>query len=219
MAAEIPELISFFRQQNFVRKFPASQVICSQSDRFEYVYLVDSGMAKSYDIDENGVERTLNIFGRANIFPLTWLLSNPPAEHIYYYEAFSNTTCYIAHKDDLLEFTRKNPQVMTGLADYVTRSYIALAGRVRNLERSQVRERLEYVLWVLANNLGTFNGHVAQIDWPVTQEDISKLAGVTRESISLEMNAQDTRDIMWKSGRDTFIDVSKLSLSNMPAIW
>ncbi len=44
------------------------------------------------------------------------------------------------------------------------------------------------------------------------------MAGVTRESVSLEMNHAKARELMWKEGHSTYIDVSKLDTEAMPAV-
>jgi CRP-like cAMP-binding protein len=220
MAAIIPEITAFFQQQNFVRKFHKGQLIFAQGEIFDYVFLINSGMVKSYDIDDSGTERTLAIFGRGSVFPLIWLIKPKPTEYLYYYEAFSDTTCYLANVDACLRFVSANPEVLSGVASAVVRAYIDLVSRVRSLERSHIHERLEFVLYSLAVRLGSFNddGTIAAIDAPITQEDISKLAGVTRESISLELNRASAKSMIWKDGHRTYIDVSRLSTADLPAM-
>jgi len=208
MSAEIPELTNFFRRQNFLRRFEKGHLICSQEEQFDYVFMIHSGMVKMYDIDRNGDERTIAIFAGRSIFPLVWLLRDAPKEHLYYYEAYSDAICYVARQEEVRFFTRAHPHVLLGVADALAKAYINLAARVTNLERSHVRERMEFVLYMLATRLGTFEGTVAEISAIVTQEDISRMAGVTRESVSLEMNHAKERELMWKHGHSTFIDIS-----------
>lgn len=216
MSAEIPQLTGFFQARNVIRAFDKGYLICSQDQPFESVFMVKSGMVKMFDLDQNGLERTISIFTRQNVFPLIWLLNEPPETHLYFYEAYTDTECYIAQKVDLSDFSRQNPLTLLDILDGLTKSYLNLAARLRNLERSQVKERLEFVLYVLAVDLGKFKGSVAEIETTITQDDISKLAGVTRESISLEMS--QSTDLIWKSGRRTYIDTSKIDSSDLPAI-
>ncbi len=220
MAAIIPEITAFFQEQNFVRKFHKGQLIFAHGEPFDYVFLVNSGMVKNYDIDDTGTERTLAIFGPGSVFPLTWLIRPCPTEYLFYYEAFSDTTCYLANVRTCLKFVEEHPEVLIGVASGVARAYINLANQVRSLERSHIHERLEFVLATLAAQLGKFNdaGTIAAIDAPITQEDISKLAGVTRESISLELNRARAKSMIWKDGHRTYIDVSRLHTADQPAV-
>src|SRR5689334_626144 len=98
MAAEIPQLVQFFQTQNFVRRFTKGQRVCAQGEPFDYVYMINSGMIKVYDLDEHGSERTLSIVANSSVFPIIWLLESPPNEHLSYYEAFTDTSCYIAER-------------------------------------------------------------------------------------------------------------------------
>jgi CRP/FNR family transcriptional regulator len=220
MAAEIPQLVQFFQSQNFVRRFTKGQLVCAQGEPFDYVYMINAGMVKIYDLDENGSERTLSIVTNTSVFPLVWLLEAPPAEHLYYYEAFTDTSCFIAEREELYGFVYEHPELMRAVVDALAKAYMNLAARIRNLERSHVHERLEFVLYMLAAGLGTFSeDDVAGIDTVITQEDISRLAGVTRESISLEINSARSRRVLWKDGRRTYIDVSKMETRGLPMFY
>lgn len=210
MAAEIPEMKGFFMKQNFIRKFSKGELICAQDDKFKTIYMINSGMVKSYDIDDTGTERTLSIFAGSSIFPLIWLIQPAPDRHLYFYEAFTDVTCFAANKDEAFDFTQEHPEVLRGVVDALAKAYTHLAERIRSLERSRIHERLEYVLLMLATSIGTVRGNVSDIDAPITQEDISRLAGVTRESISLAMNEARSRSLIWKTGQRTYIDISKL---------
>jgi CRP/FNR family cyclic AMP-dependent transcriptional regulator len=221
MAAPIPQLVRFFQTQNFLRRFDKGQLICSQGEPFDYVYMINAGMVKIYDLDNQGSERTLSIVSHNNIFPLIWLLEAPPKNHLYYYEAFADTSCYLATRDDLWSFINEHSDALLGVMDALTKAYMNLAARIRNLERSHVHERLDFVLFMLATALGTFGdeGDVANIDTIITQEDISRLAGVTRESISLEINSAQSRRMLWKDGRSTYIDVGKMDSRDLPIFY
>ncbi|HUD11208.1 MAG TPA: cyclic nucleotide-binding domain-containing protein, partial [Candidatus Saccharimonadia bacterium] len=84
MPFAITELKSLFHEQGHPRSYRKGHIICSQGDTFSTVYMVTSGMVKNYDLDENGSERTISIFGRDNPFPILWLLADPPDRHLYY---------------------------------------------------------------------------------------------------------------------------------------
>jgi CRP-like cAMP-binding protein len=99
----------------------------------------------------------------------------------------------------------------------LVRSYINLAGRIQNLEKSRVGERLEFLLFHLAVTLGYPDGEITRIDASITQEDIARLAGVTRESLSLEINQRDDRPY-WRNSNSTYIDLGNIDSSYMPTV-
>jgi CRP-like cAMP-binding protein len=209
MAVEIPELNNFFMSKNTLT-FSRGELICVQDDLFRRVFMVGTGIVKSYDIDETGTERTLSIFSGNCIFPLFWLMRPPPDRHLYYYEAFTDVRCHYLATNEATEFIENHPELLGGVVDALAKAYTHYSDRIRSLERSRIQERLEYVLMMLATSLGTLKGDVANIDASITQDDISKLAGVTRESISLAMNESGFKRLFWKNGQKTYIDVGKL---------
>jgi CRP/FNR family transcriptional regulator len=219
MAAQAESLKNYFRSQNLVRVFNKGQVIISQGDEPYSVYLIKSGVVKLYSIDNAGFERTINIFSRDNAFPVTWLLKDLPSQHLYFYEAFTNVVCYQAPIEAARQYISRHTDLLLDLVDSLTKTQINLLGRIQNLEKSHVQERLEFVLYFLATRLGTFNGYVAAINAPITQEDIARLAGVTRESMSIEINKARNKGVMWKEQHVTFIDLQRLDLDDMPQIF
>jgi CRP-like cAMP-binding protein len=211
------ELEEFIKSKKTIREYQKGDVICSQGEESTLVYLLVSGYVKIYDIDEEGNERSISVFKQGSIFPITWLLSDMPKQYLYYYEALARTTCYVAEASAIYEFVRKRPTILISLVDHLVRSYINLAGRIQNLEKSRVGERLEFLLFHLAVTLGYPDGEITRIDASITQEDIARLAGVTRESLSLEINQRDDRPY-WRNSNSTYIDLGNIDSSYMPTV-
>ncbi|HUD11769.1 MAG TPA: Crp/Fnr family transcriptional regulator, partial [Candidatus Saccharimonadia bacterium] len=136
-----------------------------------------------------------------------------------YYEAFTDTEAYALSYEIVRKFLHDHPDMLLVVSDLLTKAYVNSIGQVENLEKSHIHERLEYVLYTLAARLGTNAGSVARIDALITQEDLARLAGVTRESMSLEMNRHRSRGLMWKKGNSTYIDVGRLDVASMPKFY
>lgn len=219
MSVAEPLLEGYFRNRNFTRSYSRGEVIYAQGEPFWSVYMITTGMVKIYDIDDHGSERTISIFSKGHIFPIFWLLAEPPTRHLYFYEAFTDTTGFIAEGKDVRRFIAGRPDILLTLTDRMTRSYLNFLGRTQNLEKSHLHERLHFVLYWLATGLGTLDGHVSHIDAPITQADIASLAGVTRESMSLEINKARDEKIYWRVGNTTRIDMDKLNTDELPKVF
>jgi CRP-like cAMP-binding protein len=181
--------------------------------------MIDSGMVKIYDIDDDGDERTITMFARNHIFPIIWLLKARPDYHLYFYEAFTDVLFYVLPVERAQVFVSEQPDILAGLLDNVTKGYINYIGRVQNLEKSQIRERLEFVLYWLAMRLGAQERDlVVRIDAPITQQDLARLAGVSRESMSHAVTAVKPK-LFWRVGTCTYIDLSKLDTAAMPKVY
>jgi CRP-like cAMP-binding protein len=219
MSLQIPELVDFFKQINFVRVYPKGQVICEQDQPSEFVYMVTEGIVKAYDLDAVGTERTITNFAEKNIFPVTWLLHSPPKKYLYFYEAFTNAKCYVAEAADLRNFIHEHPQLSMTVSDALAKNYINSIGRLQSLEKSHINERLAYVLYFLASKLGTKDGDIVRINAVITQEDIARLAGVTRESMSHEINRVRSKKIIWRRRHSTYIDMNRIDSELIPKIF
>jgi CRP-like cAMP-binding protein len=219
MSVELYGLAEYFRREGWVKEYPKGHVICSQGDSFEYVYMIDAGMVKIYSLDAAGSERTITIFSRHNIFPIIWLMERPPPRHLYYYEAFTKVSCYVAPLRKVKEYISNRPDILLPLVDILTKAYLNFTGRIENLEKSHIHERMEFVLYMLAIRLGTVQDNIACIDALITQEDIASLAGVTRETMSVEINAARSKGLIWKHGHKTYINLGLLDIEAMPTVF
>lgn len=211
-------MYEFFAAQGYDNSYHRGHVICFQGDTFDQVFMVMSGIVKVYDIDDTGAERTISFFAHPDVFPIIWLLREPPPNHLYYYETVADTTCLIVPRQAAQAFLYAHPEALIVLMSNLVQAYVNLIGRIQKLERAQLNEKLEFVLFWLAQRVGTIEGNIARIDAVITQEDIARLAGVTRESMSLAINKMGS-DILWREKHSTYINLSKLSLSSMPAIF
>jgi CRP-like cAMP-binding protein len=218
MSVQLEPLTEYFKSQNVTRVFEKGEVIISQGDSPEQLYMVKSGMVKVYDIDVSGCERTITIFSEEHVFPIIWLLNELPDSHLFFYEAYTDVACYSSSIIGARRYMSLHPEILHEANDRLAKAYINMAGRIQNLEKSRMQERLEFVLYFLAVNLGNFRGSVATIDTIITQEDIARLAGVTRESISLELNRSDRQRLIWKENQNTLIDVERLHIDEMPIV-
>ncbi|HEY6736706.1 MAG TPA: Crp/Fnr family transcriptional regulator [Candidatus Saccharimonadia bacterium] len=198
-------------------EYQKRDVIIDPTEQLRRVYLVESGYVKTYDIDEAGNERTINIFQAGAVFPVVWLMAELPATPFFYYEALTSVRCALVDAWTLRQYAFSRPDVMRSLVDALVRSNINMAMRVFNLENSRVGERLDFVLLQLATRLGVMRGGVARLDVPITQEEIARLAGVTRESMSLELSRRSKHRPYWREGHATYIDYHNLN-SRMQAV-
>lgn len=213
------ELAQFIRRSKTVAEYAKGDLICSQGDSFDAVFLLIKGHVKMYDIDADGNERTISVFKEGSVFPITWLLRDLPESYYYFYEAMTSVSCVVRDVGDVRDFVRTNPGVLLSLTDHLVRSYINLAGRVQNLERSRVSERLEFILFHLSVSLGEeIVNNISRIDAAITQEEIARLAGVTRESLSLEISQRQSSRPYWREGANTYIDLSRIDIEAMPTV-
>jgi CRP/FNR family cyclic AMP-dependent transcriptional regulator len=202
----------YFYEQGMRTYYPKHKIIILQGDSLGDVYFVIKGVYKIYNIDENGEERTITITGKDSIFPLSWQLINQPTNGaIFFYEAYTDLIAYKVNIARFKTMLRRNVDVIFYLLSASSEANIALESRVQSLQRSKIEEKTEFVLYYLAKRLGhSDDGHIFEIDKPITQQDIADLAGVNRETAARFLLGMYANRISWKRGIKYYIDIDKL---------
>jgi CRP-like cAMP-binding protein len=220
MAAPLLGLANCFEDQGDERTFKRGDIICTQGEPFVDVFFITSGIVKIYDLDVSGNERTITMFPHAHVFPLMWLMIEPSHAHAYYYEAYTEVTCLAVPRQKARDFISQRPELLMALLDVLTKAYMNMAGRIQNLEKSQIHERLHFVLYWLSQRLGDNpDDPVVRISAPITQGTLASLSGVSREAMSHEINRATGERVFWRKGHYTYIDISRLAVESMPKVF
>lgn|GEM_PF-3436512 len=202
-------LSEFFKSQGKPRHFAKGQLILATNERLNEVLEIRSGLVKVYDVDPYGNERTVTIFGKGHFFPLVWLLKQHE-EVIFFYQAISDVDVQSVSYESVVEFISDRNDILLDLVDKLTKAFINQDGRIYNLQHSNVREKLEFVLYHLGVRVGRVENNVAIIPGIITRAEIANLAGCSRESISRELNNITAAGLMWKKDGKTYVDFSKM---------
>jgi CRP-like cAMP-binding protein len=117
---------------------------------------------------------------------MIWALNNTP--NIYFYESLTDVILLKAPKEEILKHIKDNPAV---LLDLTKRTLKGLDGMTRLMEAlltGSAYQQIASVLLVLARRFGK-NGKGSEliIDLPLTHRIIGTIAGLSRESTSLEL--------------------------------
>lgn len=212
-------IYDLFRSANRKREHIKGSAISLHGNPFDYVYYIDGGLVRVSDVDSSGVQRTVSIFSKGHVFPVLWPLANKPDSTIYDYHAITKTVTYRLPWLNIKDFMDKNIGFYKNLADILTRSYVNASARIINLQKTNVRERVEFILYYLAVILGTSKKNIAEIPVVLTQQEIADLAGLSRESVSHEISKDRYKDIFWKAGHKSYIDLSNLRTDKMQKIF
>jgi CRP/FNR family transcriptional regulator len=202
-------LADFFTANGKLKRYSKGQIIYSPGDTRENVMLITKGLVKIYDIDSYSNERTVSIFGPNHLLPLVWLLKQEK-DVLFFYESMTDTETYSVDYHKVMDFIRKQPALLISLLDTLTKAYINQDARIFNLQRANIREKLEFALYYLSQRLGTIANNIATIPILITRSEIANLAGSSRESISRELNNITAAGLMWKKDGKTYVDLSKM---------
>lgn len=178
------KLTQFFSQFKLI-KYKRREVVLRAEDAPQGVYYIKKGFVRVYSISPDGGELTLNIFKPGSFFPLTWAIAG--IENSYFYEALAPTDAYRAPKEEVVNFIRNDKEILYDVSKRVLVGLEAILVRLQYLTLGDAYHRVANALLMLGRRFGEKNGNNIKINLPVTQQDIAHLAGVTRETVSIEL--------------------------------
>jgi CRP-like cAMP-binding protein len=175
----------------------------------DHLYYVDKGIVRSFYIDERGSELTINLLKANGIFPLSAILAGK--ENIYDYQAFTDVEVKISKTSEFLKYLESNCKLRgifldrfaKGLEGYLVRSFYLIKG--------SAMQKVASTLIMLRNRFGEETKGGIIIDLPLTHQNIADLAGITRETASIQIELLEEGGLITRIGRKvTIVDYKSL---------
>ncbi|MFH0864416.1 MAG: Crp/Fnr family transcriptional regulator [Candidatus Gottesmanbacteria bacterium] len=203
------KLENFFSQFKQVT-FSKGEIIIRPDNTPQGVYFIKEGYARMYSTFADGRELTLNIFKPRTYFSMMWALAD--IANTYYFQAHTRVIVQKAPQGQVKEFLQANPDILFNLTK---RILVGLDGILTNIEyllSGQAAHRVMAALFLSAKRFGQpkENNEVI-INLPLTHQDIANLAGLTRETTSIEMGKLTKKKLISYNKRLIIInDIAKL---------
>ncbi len=206
---------NFFKQFNSPHVFKKNQLILWPEAEPPGVLYVKSGFVRQYLVSRDGKEITVNILKPETYFPIIWALNNVGS--IYFYESLTDVTLLKASKEDVVKQLESHPDL---LYDLTKRTLSGLDGITRIMETliaGNAYLQIVSVILVLAKRFGKPKGkNKIIITIPLTHRLIGTLAGLSRESTSLELEKLTKNKTITRKNRFILInDVKKLEKESL----
>jgi CRP-like cAMP-binding protein len=150
-----------------------------------YVYYIEGGLVKAFNISKYGEENLLSIRKSHEVFPLIWTLTGQEKGIIY--QALVPTTVWRTDHETYLTYIHTHPEILPPVVDMVTEMYRLHSERILNLAYRTVRERLVSFLLTMASRFGEVSGKDILIDVPLKHQDIASSINASRETASREL--------------------------------
>lgn len=186
MDSILTEKLEKFFSQFRLLPLKKGELVIRPDDNPQGVYFLKNGYVRMYAIFEDGRELTLNIFKPHTYFSMIWTIGN--LTNTYYFQAMTEAELERAPKEQFLEFIKGNPEIMFDVTRRVLVGLDGLLTNVLHLLSGSAEKRVVAALFLSAKRFGekTQNGAII-IKLPLTHQDIANLAGITRETASIEM--------------------------------
>lgn len=193
-----------------VRHFKAKAPIIYQGEVPRCGFFIKKGIVKVYNLHANGNEQILRFYGPGEFFPLPWLYGKVSTE-FFYYEAVENCEVVSITKRDVEEIIKTDRKLEQYIMDSALSDQTALNLRIISLEQPRANEKLEYTLYYLLFRYGKHVGDEKYvINMSLTHITLANLVGLTRETITTEMNRLRKKGIITYTKKIYKVDRLKL---------
>lgn len=178
--------------------FKRQETIVRAGEPTENIYYVDKGFVRQFAISVDGDELTLNNYKPKSYFYIPWLFKGGQSND--YFEALTNVTVHRAPLRKIQTAIKLNPELLTDVTRRLARGLQASNVQMESLAYGNAASRVAAVIFNLANRFGEPKLKNVKIRLPLTHKLIASIAGLSRETTSLEIEALEKQGILRKKG-------------------
>jgi CRP/FNR family transcriptional regulator len=202
MNTTIKETVKLFFDAYPSRQFSKGEIVLRPEDELKDIIYLEDGQIIAYDISVGGNDIVVNAFKPGSFFPLSQAINNTPNK--YFYEAVNPVTARIAPSKDVVAFLKKNPDVTFDLLSRVYRGTDGLLRRTAHLMGGSAKSRLIFELLNASARFGV-PGNDASTFIPLTESDLAKRSGLSRETVSRTIRTLKTAGLVQLQARGVVI--------------
>lgn len=170
------------------RQFKKGQTILFQGEVPRHVYVVKSGVVRTYNISANGDEQIISLSAPSEILPEAWYLHDASTAY-YFYGAYTDCQVYLVPREELMDEAAKNLELNQMLLRQAMRLHVGSKVHINALEQPKSRDKLVHLLHYLLLRFGEdVGGGQERINLRLTHQALADMLGTTRETIALELS-------------------------------
>lgn len=190
--------------------FDKGQMILLAGDAPRGVYIVESGLVKTYTISASGNECLMSIDGRETQFPLGFA-SGIIEKSNFYYEAYNRCRVRIVPRDDYNKYLRSDIDSLYARHLRMTIQLMSMFDRIRALEQPRASGKVARTLLYMASRVGSvFGAQSNSTNLKITQQEIANLLGLSRETASAELKNLELKKLIRYSRKNYTIYTQKI---------
>lgn len=176
---------AFFAQFHSKKTYKKGEIIIPPGNNPNDVFYIKKGFVALYSTTINGQQITFNIYKPKTFFPLILAIGDSP--NVFYYEAITTVDTLKAPKQKLIEYLKKQPEKLYELSKRVLIGLDGISQLMQVLLFEDARSKVATIFKMLAKRFGEKQKNNIILSIPLTHKQIASLAGLTRETTSLEI--------------------------------
>ena len=193
------------------KTYKKKQAIYEEGKQAHYLFFVESGKVKTYNLNEDGKEYINQLYGKGDFFGYHPLLTGEP--YFDHAEALEETEVLSISKEDFLLLMHANEQLSRKFICLLTNELKDAETRLMKLAYESVRKRVAQGLIMLDDK---YNLHKEYpFTFSILREDLASIVGTAKESVIRTLSdLKDEGVIQIESGKITVMNPDLLE--NIP---
>jgi CRP/FNR family transcriptional regulator len=164
------------------RHYRAGEVVYRMEDPADAIYFVKTGLIKISKYFPSGKEAILAVLGQYDVFGE--LLLTPEERRPHQAEAIEKTTLIVLPRPELERLLETRPKLALKFIQVMAARLFETQSWSAEVSAFSAPGRLASLLYRFALEFGEANSEGTRINLKVTQEDLSRMIGATRETVS-----------------------------------
>jgi CRP-like cAMP-binding protein len=180
------------------RRLSHGEVVVRQGDRVTRLFLVASGVVRLSSVTREGRELVVGLLGPGDVFGEAMLLGHPsPVEA----RVVGTTRILSLSLRDLRDLLRRHPAVSEELLRLIAARLHRTGTALEEALAADVPTRVSRRLGELAADHGVPTPEGVRLRVPLTQEELGRMIGATRETVNRTMGGLVARGLVRTRGR------------------
>lgn len=198
----IDKLEKFFSQFKTIH-YKKGETFLRPGDMPQGINFLKKGYVRLYSLCSEGQDLTLVLYKPGDFFPVVWSFTGTPS--IYYFEALSQVEIQRARKEEFGKFIDENIDVFQEVNYHIIHRFQMALKRMEYLVFGKADAKLASILLICGRDFGIDTRKGREIQIPFAHKDIASLAGLTRETVSLELKKIEKMKLIGYNGRHIVI--------------
>ena len=190
------------------RRYPQGTAIFSRDDPADFLGIVKEGLVRLISLSDKGAETILHILKPGEIFGELLLAEERRA---FTAAADADALVTVVSRKNFLDLLSTIPILSGNFIRLLSRRLVKVEREFAAFGHTWSYHRLAIVLLDLAREHGVKGPRGTRIALRLTHEDLAKLIGTTRETVTTQMNRLSRKGMLWREGRFIVIDGPKFS--------
>src|SRR5919202_297187 len=204
------ELRSFYKNFPTI-KVAKGDILFQQTDIPTVGYAIKRGVIRISNINVSGNEKSVSFKVSNDPLPVCWLFSKATTA-LFFYQAHTNCELYSISKEDFNVYLKKNQAFALEVVDILAGAYVNTSLQIDALIQTRAYVKLLYTFRHLCLRYGhDIQANMSQIQIPFTQQELANYTGLTRETITLELNKLKAQRIVSYSHQYYSVNTKKIN--------